>query len=144
MSTLVQERLRLPPCRRGLTPVTDRVAEIVAESGVSAGLAHIFVHHTSCSLVIQENADPSVRRDLEAFFSRLVPDGDELFTHTAEGPDDMPAHVKAALTAVSLTIPVHEGRLSLGTWQGLYLWEHRDRGGPRRLTVTVQGLSSGS
>ena len=124
--------------------MTDRVAEIVTTSGVSAGLAHVFVHHTSCSLVIQENADPSVRRDLEAFFSRLVPDGDRIFTHTAEGPDDMPAHVKAALTAVSLTIPVHDGRLALGNWQGLYLWEHRDHGGPRRLTVTVQGLSSGS
>lgn len=123
--------------RRGLTDFTREVAAVVESSGVAEGLCHVFLHHTSASLVIQENADPSVQRDLEAFLSRLVPDGDPLWTHIDEGPDDMPAHVKAALTATSLTIPVAAGRLALGTWQGLYLWEHRLRGRSRRLTVSV-------
>ena len=125
--------------RRGLTSITRDVATAVEGSGVRDGLAHVFVHHTSASLVIQENADPSVRHDLEAFFSRLIPEGDPLWTHIAEGPDDMPAHVRAAITATSLTIPVIDGHLGLGTWQGIYLWEHREHGGPRRITVTVAG-----
>ena len=133
-----QQTLQLGPFPRGLTDITAAVAAVVHASGARAGLAHVFVHHTSASLVVQENADPSVRADLEAFLSRLVPDGDARFTHTAEGPDDMPAHIKAALTACSLTVPVLGGRLGLGTWQGLYLWEHRDQGGLRRVTVTVQ------
>ncbi len=112
---------------------------MVARSGVGTGLCHVFVRHTSASLLIQENADPSVRRDLDAFFARLVPDGDPLFTHTAEGPDDMSAHVRSSLTAVSLTVPVVEGRLGLGTWQGIYLWEHRAHPHQRRLVVTVTG-----
>ena len=120
---------------RGLVEITAEVARVVAASGVAEGLCTVFVRHTSASLVIQENADPSARRDLERWLDRLVPDGDPLFTHTAEGPDDMPSHVKAALTAVSLGIPVVGGRLALGTWQGIFLWEHRRR--PRRREVVV-------
>lgn len=119
--------------RRGLTDITRQVAAAVGD-GV---LCTVFVHHTSCSLVIQENADPDVQRDLEAFLSRLVPDGDPLYRHVDEGPDDMPAHVKAALTATSLTLPVVDGRLDLGTWQGLYLWEHRSSPKTRRVSVTT-------
>ena len=124
--------------RRGLTDISMQVAEIVRSSGVAAGLCHVFIQHTSASLTIQENADADVQTDLEAFLSRLVPDGDALFRHVAEGPDDMPAHVKAALTSTSLTIPVVDGRLGLGTWQGLYVWEHRSRPHTRRVVVTVQ------
>jgi len=133
---MVREKL-VVSTRRGLHDVTRQVGEVVAGSGVVDGLCHIFIHHTSASLVIQENADPDVQVDLEAFLSRLVPDGEPLFTHVDEGPDDMPAHVKAALTATSLLVPVEGGRLALGTWQGLYVWEHRSRGHSRRLTVTV-------
>lgn len=134
-----QRTLTLGPLSRGLHDISRAVATVVAESGVRAGLAHVFVHHTSASLIIQENADPDVKRDLEAFLSRLVPDGDPLFRHTEEGPDDMSAHVKSAITATSQTLPVIDGALGLGTWQGLMLWEHRDRAGQRRITVTVQG-----
>ncbi len=117
--------------RRGLNEVTDEVARVVVGSGVRSGLVTVFIRHTSASLVIQENADPSARRDLEAFLSRLVPEGDPLFTHVAEGDDDMPAHVKAALTRTSEQVPLVEGGLGLGTWQGIYVWEHR-RGAKRR------------
>jgi secondary thiamine-phosphate synthase enzyme len=110
---------------RGLVEITRPVAGWLAESGLATGLLTLFVRHTSASLVIQENADPDVRADLDRFFARLVPDGDALFRHRDEGPDDMPAHVRAALTAVQLSIPLVEGRLVLGTWQGIYLWEHR-------------------
>ncbi len=103
------------------------------------GLATVFIHHTSASLIICENADPSVRRDLEAFAARLVPDGDQLFTHDAEGPDDMPAHVRTVLTQTSIGIPIEDGALALGTWQGLYVWEHRTAPHRRRVTVTVIG-----
>jgi secondary thiamine-phosphate synthase enzyme len=122
---------------RGLIEVTRQVQDAVAASGVSEGLCNVFVHHTSASLTINENADPDVQRDLDAFLSRLVPDGDALFVHTMEGPDDMPAHVRAALTQTSLSIPVTGGRCALGTWQGIFLWEHRRRGHRRRITVTV-------
>ncbi len=122
---------------RGSYELTSRVDEVVAASGVREGLAHVFVHHTSASLFLGENADPTVRRDLEAFMARLVPDGDPLFEHTDEGPDDMPAHVRSVLTQASLAIPVAGGRLDLGTWQGLFLWEHRRAAHQRRLTVTV-------
>lgn len=122
---------------QGLTEVTRQVADIVNRSGVTDGLCTVFVTHTSASLVIQENADPSARQDLENWLNRLVPEHDALYTHTLEGPDDMPAHVKSALTAVSLSIPVMGGRLALGTWQGIYLWEHRRRGHRRRLVVHV-------
>ncbi len=111
----------------------------VAASGVGDGLATVFVHHTSASLVLCENADPTVRSDLDAFLERLVPDGDPLFRHTAEGPDDMPAHVRSILTQSSLQVPVVGGRLDLGTWQGIYLYEHRAAGHSRRVSVTVLG-----
>lgn len=124
---------------RGTREITGDVASCVATSQVQTGLCHVFIHHTSASLLITENADPDVRRDLDAFFARLVPDGDRLFVHTAEGPDDMPAHVRAALTLTSLTIPVADGRLQLGTWQGIFVWEHRHASHRRRVTVTVHG-----
>ena len=110
---------------RGLYEFTDEVEQWIAQKEFQSALVTLHVRHTSASLLIQENADPDVRRDLDSFFKRLVPDGDPLFVHTAEGEDDMPAHVRAALTAVNLSIPVTNGRLALGTWQGIYLWEHR-------------------
>ena len=122
---------------RGIVEITRQVDEAVAESGVASGLCTVFIHHTSASLIINENADPNVQRDLDAFLTRLVPDGDELFIHTDEGPDDMPAHVRAALTQTSIGIPVDRGRCALGTWQGVFLWEHRHRGHRRRVTVTI-------
>ena len=118
--------------------ITREIAAAVAAARSVVGLCTVFVQHTSASLVIQENADPDVQRDLQAFFRRLVPEGDSLWTHTAEGADDMPAHVRAALTQVSLSIPVTAGRLALGTWQGIYLWEHRREGSERRVLVHVR------
>jgi secondary thiamine-phosphate synthase enzyme len=132
----VVETLSVQAPGRGLVEITAEVARVVAASGVAEGLCTVFVRHTSASLLIQENADPSARRDLERWLDRLVPEDDPLYTHTAEGPDDMPSHVKAALTAVSLGIPVVGGRLALGTWQGIFLWEHRRR--PRRREVVVR------
>lgn len=129
----------IPTSGRGLVDITERVQEQVAASGITHGLATLFVRHTSASLLIQENADPAVQYDLESFFARLVPDGDALFRHQDEGPDDMPAHVRTALTAVSLAIPVDGGALALGTWQGIHLWEHRKRGHRRELVVHVFG-----
>jgi secondary thiamine-phosphate synthase enzyme len=124
---------------RGLVEITRPVAEWVAGSGLRDGLLTLFVRHTSASLVIQENADPDVRGDLDRFFARLVPDGEPLFRHQDEGPDDMPAHVRAALTAVQLSVPLVDGRLVLGTWQGLYLWEHRTRAHRREVVLHVLG-----
>lgn len=124
---------------RGTYEVTDRVAEAVAGSGVAAGLCHVFITHTSASLMLCENADPDVRTDLETFMGDLAPDGDRRFVHTMEGPDDMPAHVRSVLTQSDLQIPVRDGRLALGTWQGIYVWEHRLRGHRRRLVITIQG-----
>ena len=124
---------------RGFTDIGNTVAGFVAKSAVRDGLANVFCQHTSCSLILGENADPTVQADLERFFARLVPDGDPLFAHDAEGPDDMPAHVRSLLTASSLAIPVHGGKLVLGTWQGLFLWEHRTRAHQRKITVTVLG-----
>ena len=124
---------------RGTYDVTRQVQQAVESSGIDEGLCTVFVHHTSASLLVNENADPQVRRDLDAFLERLVPDGDPLFLHTAEGPDDMPAHVRSALTLTSLGVPVSRGRCDLGTWQGIYLWEHRAHPHRRRLTVTVVG-----
>jgi secondary thiamine-phosphate synthase enzyme len=111
----------------------------VARSGIATGICHIFIHHTSASLVLCENADPAVRSDLEQFMERLVPDGDPMFDHTMEGPDDMPAHIRSILSKMDLTIPVTDGRCGLGTWQGIYLWEHRTHPHKRRVTVTVTG-----
>jgi secondary thiamine-phosphate synthase enzyme len=122
---------------QGLHEITTHIARLVAESGVTDGLCTVFIRHTSASLTIQENADPSARRDLEAWFGRLVPESDPLYTHDSEGPDDMPAHIKAVLTQTSLSIPILEGRLALGTWQGIYLWEHRRGTHQRRLVVHV-------
>jgi secondary thiamine-phosphate synthase enzyme len=124
---------------RGLIDVSDQVEAIVRRSGIRTGLCTVFCQHTSASLIISENADPTVRRDLEAFLARLVPDGDPLYRHTAEGPDDMPAHVRSVLSQTSLGIPVVDGELALGTWQGVYLWEHRHHPHRRRLSVMVIG-----
>jgi secondary thiamine-phosphate synthase enzyme len=136
---LHREALRIATPGRGTIELTARVAGVVRASGVQRGLCQLFVHHTSASLVICENADPDVRRDLEAWLARAVPDGDPLYVHTAEGRDDMPAHVRSALLATSLAVPVEGGRLDLGTWQGVYLYEHRLIGHERRVTVTVVG-----
>ena len=122
---------------RGTYDITKQVQEAVARAPRGDGLAHVFVHHTSASVILCENADPSVRRDLDAFFARLVPDGDPLFSHDAEGDDDMPAHLRTILTASSVTVPVADGRADLGTWQGVYLWEHRTAPHRRRVTVTI-------
>lgn len=135
-----QERLSVPTGGRGLFEITADVERIVRASGVERGLCVVFCRHTSASLVIQENADPSARRDLEAWFVRLAPDGDPQYTHTAEGPDDMSAHLKAAVTRTSETIPVDGGRTVLGTWQGLYLFEHRTSPHHREVVVHVSGI----
>jgi len=124
---------------RGTYEITDEVARAVRAAGIDRGLCTVFVHHTSASLIICENADPSVRSDLDRYFARLVPDGDPVFRHTAEGPDDMPAHVRSILTASSISIPVDDARLDLGTWQGVFLWEHRSEPHRRRITVSVVG-----
>ena len=120
-----QHELKIPTRGRGLYEFTDEVTAWLSQHSFKNGLLTLHLRHTSASLLIQENADPDVRRDLESFFSRLVPDGDPLFVHTAEGDDDMPAHVRTALTTVNLSMPVSQGELALGTWQGIYLWEHR-------------------
>ncbi len=122
---------------KGLHEITEEVARVVAEAGVEEGLCTVFIRHTSASLTIQENADPSARHDLERWLDRLVPEHDPTFTHTSEGPDDMPSHIKAALTATSLGVPIAGGRLCLGTWQGIYVWEHRRTGHTRRVAVHV-------
>ena len=124
---------------RGLYEFTRDVEKWIVQNNFSSGLLTLHLQHTSASLLIQENADPDVRRDLEAFFKRLVPDGDALFVHTAEGDDDMPAHIRTALTAVNLSIPVRDGRLTLGTWQGIYLWEHRTHSHSRHIALHFIG-----
>jgi secondary thiamine-phosphate synthase enzyme len=126
---------------RGFYEITRDVQACVERARVDTGLCTVHLQHTSASLLIQENADPDVRRDFERFFARLVPDGDPLFVHTVEGGDDMPAHVRTALTAVNLSIPVAEGRLCLGTWQGIYVWEHRTTAHTRSVVVHVIGES---
>ena len=134
---MTTHRLHVRAPRRGLHDITGDVGRVVARAGIDEGLCHVFIRHTSASLTIQENADPSARRDLETFLDRLVPERAPWVTHTAEGDDDMPSHIKAVLTQVSLTIPVLDGELALGTWQGIYLWEHRDRPSSREIIVTV-------
>lgn len=133
------ETLTVATSGRGTFDVTAEVAKVVRAAEVQSGLCNVFIHHTSASLIVCENADPTVRSDLERFARRLVPDGDALFEHTDEGPDDMPAHVRSILTQTSLTLPVAGGRLALGTWQGVYLWEHRLRAHRRQVTVSVLG-----
>jgi len=134
-----RERIFIETGGRGFVDITSEVQASVGRSGIETGLCNIFLHHTSASLILCENADPEVRRDLERFFSRLVVDGDRMFEHTSEGPDDMPSHVRTVLTQSSLCIPVNDGRCELGTWQGIYLWEHRARGHRRRITINVLG-----
>ena len=137
VSSSMNYTLTLSAPRQGLYDITHKVADCVQSAKSDEGLVTLFLRHTSASLLIQENADPSAREDLERWLNRLVPENDALYTHTLEGPDDMPAHVKSALTATSLSIPLMSGRLALGTWQGIYLWEHRHRGGRRELVVSV-------
>ncbi|MCB1790252.1 MAG: secondary thiamine-phosphate synthase enzyme YjbQ [Gammaproteobacteria bacterium] len=133
-----QQTVRQATRGRGTYDITDAVQRVVQQAGISQGLCHVFVQHTSASLIICENADPTVRSDLERFMARLAPDGDPIYDHTLEGPDDMPAHVRAILTKMDLVIPVSDGRCALGTWQGIYLYEHRHGGQQRRVVVTVQ------
>ena len=135
---MVQTEIDVQTKGRGSYEITERVAAAVSTAKVATGLCHVFTTHTSASLMICENADADVRRDLETFMRDLVPDGDPRFVHTAEGPDDMSAHVRSVLTQSSLTIPIAKGRLALGTWQGVYLWEHRTAGHRRRIIVTIQ------
>lgn len=124
---------------RGTCDLTHKVDAAVRAAGIHVGLCHIFLRHTSASLMLCENADPAVMLDLEAFMARLAPDGDPVYTHTAEGPDDMPAHIRSVLTHSDLTVPIRDGRCDLGTWQGIYLWEHRLAPHRRRITVTISG-----
>lgn len=130
-------RFQIETTHQGLHDITSVVSQHVQSAKVDDGLATLFIRHTSASLTIQENADPSARRDLEVWLNRLVPENDTLYTHTAEGPDDMPSHIKAILTATSLSIPIVDGRLVLGTWQGIYLWEHRTSPHRRELVLHV-------
>ncbi len=129
--------LKLSVGGQGLYDITHKVTELVQSAGLDEGLVTLFIRHTSASLLIQENADPSAQADLEAWLNRLVPENDALYTHTVEGPDDMPAHIKAALTATSLSVPMSGGALMLGTWQGIFLWEHRHHRGERELVVNA-------
>jgi secondary thiamine-phosphate synthase enzyme len=131
------KQLAVETSGQGLLEITSTVNTVVADAGIEEGLCTIFLRHTSASLVIQENADPSAKRDLERWLNRLVPEGDPFYEHDTEGPDDMPSHIKAALTATSLSIPITKRRLALGTWQGIYLWEHRRRGSRREVIVHV-------
>ena len=124
---------------RATVDITGEVETLLNQSSIRQGLCHVFIHHTSASLMLCENADPAVRHDLETFMQRYVPDGDPMFTHTSEGPDDMPSHVRSILTQSDLNIPIRDGRCALGTWQGIYLWEHRTAPHSRRVIVTVQG-----
>ena len=130
-------KLQVRASRQGLHEITMDVQRLVQEAGLSEGLCTLFLKHTSCSLTIQENADPSARRDLENWLNRLVSENDPLYTHTMEGPDDMPSHIKSALTATSLGIPILDGNLCLGTWQGIYLWEHRVHTSNRTIVVHI-------
>ncbi len=136
-----QKTINVPTSGRGTIEISGELAKAVREMEIEAGLCHIFIHHTSASLILCENADPDVRVDLETFMSNLILDGDSMFVHTAEGPDDMPAHVRSVLTHSELTVPICGGRLALGTWQGIYVWEHRTAGHNRSLTITAHGSS---
>jgi secondary thiamine-phosphate synthase enzyme len=139
----IQQQVRLRARPRGFHLVTDEIVDSVPGlASLEAGMALVFMQHTSASLTINENASPDVRRDFAAWFDRAVPDGADYFAHTLEGPDDMPAHIKSSLTGASLVLPVRDGRLALGTWQGIYLCEHRDDGGPRSVLVTAYGCAN--
>jgi len=134
-----RREFRIQTPGRSLTNITHEVNQTVRQASIQDGLVTVFIHHTSASLILCENADPDVLGDMERFFSRLVPDGDPIYHHTAEGPDDMPAHVRSVLTQSSISIPLVEGRCDLGTWQGIFLWEHRSAPHRRRISVTVTG-----
>lgn len=134
-----QRELQVRTSGRGTYNISRDVQDFVRNSGISSGTCQVFICHTSASLMLCENADPAVLRDMETFMSRSVPDGDPMFTHTAEGPDDMPAHVRSVLTQSDLSLPVRDGRCALGTWQGIFLWEHRYAPHTRRVIITVQG-----
>jgi secondary thiamine-phosphate synthase enzyme len=136
---MFQKQLSVSTHGRGTYEVSEQVRTAVADSGIETGLCHLFCHHTSASLIICENADPTVRADLEAFMARVAPDGDPRYRHDLEGPDDMPAHIRTVLTQSTLSLPVTDARVALGTWQGVYLWEHRTAAHQRRITLTVQG-----
>jgi secondary thiamine-phosphate synthase enzyme len=140
LSVWIQQQIELRARPRGFHLITSEILDAVPDlERIEVGLAHLFIQHTSASLTVNENASPDVRRDFAAWFGRAVPDGADYFAHTLEGPEDMPAHIKASLTGASLTIPVSRGSLALGTWQGVYLCEHRDNGGPRRVVFTAFG-----
>ena len=135
---VLQKEMTLPPFGRGFHLVTSEILDSIPElAQVEAGLLHIFIKHTSASLSLNENADPTVRQDFESHFNQMVPEGAPYYRHTMEGPDDMPAHIKASLLGSGLTLPIRNGRLNLGTWQGIYLCEHRDRGGSRKVVITI-------
>lgn len=134
-----QEVIHFKTQGRGSIDITYLLADLVKQAGINTGICHAFLRHTSASLILCENADPDVRTDLETFMAKLVPDGDAMFIHTAEGADDMPAHVRSILTQTELSIPVNQGGLDLGTWQGVYLWEHRTAPHTRSITVTIHG-----
>lgn len=136
---LHQQRLRFSTRGRGTYNITGQITEVIAGSGVRHGMCHIFIQHTSASLILCENADRSVREDLDAYMARLVRDGDSLYQHNDEGPDDMAAHIRTVLTQSTLSIPVHKGKCDLGMWQGIFLWEHRTNSHKRNLSVTVMG-----
>jgi secondary thiamine-phosphate synthase enzyme len=136
---VIQEQLQISTRGRHTYNITEQVAEVIQNAGITTGFCQLFIHHTSASLILCENADPTVRNDLEGFMTRLVPDGDPHFDHTLEGPDDMAAHIRSILTKMDLCFPVTNGRPGLGTWQGIYLWEHRTHPHSRRVTVTVYG-----
>lgn len=134
-----QQQLRFSTRGRGTYNISQQVDEVINKSGIKTGICQIFIHHTSASLILCENADPTVRTDLETFMKRLVPDGDSMFKHKDEGDDDMPAHIRTVLTESSLSIPIEDGKECLGTWQGIYLWEHRTSPFKRNITVTIIG-----
>ncbi|RMD83621.1 MAG: YjbQ family protein [Candidatus Dadabacteria bacterium] len=131
------EQITVKTSGKGLVEITSDVERVISQSGITSGICTLFLHHTSASLIIQENADPSAKRDLEVWFDRLVKENDPIFTHTLEGADDMPAHIKSALTGVSLSIPIQNGSLALGTWQGIYLWEHRRGRSTRKVSICL-------
>ena len=136
---LHQKKLRFSTKGRGTYNITGQITETIEKSGIKSGICHIFIQHTSASLILCENADPTVREDLNVYMAKLVKDGDSAYKHKDEGPDDMPAHIRTVLTQSSLSIPVDGGRDTLGTWQGIYLWEHRTHPHQRKITVTVMG-----
>jgi secondary thiamine-phosphate synthase enzyme len=136
---IIQNRISIQTQGRSTINITPEIEQLVGRSGMNTGLCHIFIQHTSASLIITENADGNVRKDLETYFSRLVQDGDPAYLHDAEGPDDMSAHIRSILTQSEISIPIFEGKLATGTWQGIYLWEHRTSPHRRQLIVTLQG-----